>query len=134
MLFVTRLGGLRDFFFFFKGSEVAIGNACCLGELEVFFKGKRGWGSPAESTWLSPSSGGSAEVMAAETLKCGSSGWLPAAPGTGAKQGRCLLFGTLGLFSALPPTPPFLAAAGCDLVRGQAAPRTQLLVRARRLC
>lgn len=99
MLFVTRLGGLRHInFFFFEGSELAIGSGCCLGDLEVFFKGKRGWGSPAESTRLSTASGCSMEAMAVETLKRGSSGRLPAAPGTVAKQGRCLLFCTLGLF------------------------------------
>lgn len=40
VLFVTRLRGLRAINtvgFFFKGSELAIGNACCLGDLEVFF-------------------------------------------------------------------------------------------------
>lgn len=44
VLFVTRLRGLRaiNTVCFFKGSELAIGNACCLGDLEVFFKGKRG--------------------------------------------------------------------------------------------
>lgn len=34
---------------------------------KCFFKGKRGWGSPAESTWLSPAFGHSAEAMAVET-------------------------------------------------------------------
>lgn len=74
--------------------------------------------------------------MAVETLKRGSSGRLPAALGTVAKQGRCLLFCTLGLFMVVLGVffPPFLAAAGCDLVGGRAAPRTQLLGRVRRLC
>ena len=74
---------------------------------KCFFKGKSGWDSPAESTWLSPSSGRSVEAMSVETLKCGSSGRLPAAPGTAAEQGRCLLFCALGLFNIFPPPPLF---------------------------
>lgn len=61
---------------------------------KCFLKGKG-----LESTWLLPSSSCSAEAMAVETLKRGSSGRLPAAPGTLVKQGRCLLFCTSGLFT-----------------------------------
>lgn len=96
VLFVTRLRGLRainTFFFFLKAVNLPLAVLAVWETWKCFLKGRG-----VESTWLSPSSGRSALAMAVETLKRGSSGRLPAALGTAAKQGRCLLFCTLGLF------------------------------------
>lgn len=63
----------------------------------------------------SPSFDRSAEAMAVETLKRGSSGRLPAALGAAVEQGRCLLLCTLGLINVLSPVPSLWSGAGSSL-------------------